>query len=83
MRLLADEHIPFPSIRLLRDAGHDVASVAEATSSARDVEVLAQARTEDRILLTFDSDFGVLLFVNRQPPPRGVVYFRYAQAVCN
>jgi predicted nuclease of predicted toxin-antitoxin system len=79
MRLLADEHIPLPSIRLLREAGHAVEAVAEVQSGISDPNVLAQARDSERLLLTFDSDFGKLLFVEQQPPPLGVVYFRFAQ----
>ena len=79
MRFLADEHIPLASIRLLRDAGHDVISVIESAPSANDPNVLERARDADCILLTFDSDFGRLLFVERRPPPPGVVYLRFAQ----
>lgn len=79
MRFLADEHIPLASIRMLREAEHDVVSVAETAPSADDPTVLARARKTDRILLTFDSDFGRLLFVELEPPPAGVVYLRFAQ----
>ncbi len=79
MRFLADEHLPLPSIRLLREAGHDVTAVAEQAPGVNDPNVLAQACESDRILLTFDSDFGRLLFIEQQPPPLGVVYLRFAQ----
>jgi predicted nuclease of predicted toxin-antitoxin system len=62
LRLLADENIPSPSIALLREAGHDVLAVWEVMRGASDREVLRQAIHEDRIILTFDRDFGRLLF---------------------
>jgi predicted nuclease of predicted toxin-antitoxin system len=79
MRFLADEHIPLPSIRLLREAGHEVESIAERAPGVEDASVLDRARRRGRILLTFDSDFGRLLFIEGRPPPLGVVYLRFAQ----
>ncbi|CAN5700733.1 hypothetical protein BH23CHL2_BH23CHL2_10020 [soil metagenome] len=32
---------------------------------------------ERRILLTFDRDFGELIFVHGYPPPPAIVYFRF------
>lgn len=77
MRLLADENIPRPSIHLLRDAGHDVDAVAELGAGMPDVEVLSQAQADERILVTFDRDFGELLYRREGPVPTGVVYLRF------
>ena len=41
MRFLADENVPLPSIRVLREAGWDVEAVAEFAAGAPDVAVLA------------------------------------------
>lgn len=46
MKLLADENFPFPSIRLLRQAAYDIASISEDASGIEDVEVLARAVDE-------------------------------------
>ncbi|QJR36517.1 DUF5615 family PIN-like protein [Gemmatimonas groenlandica] len=54
MRLLADENVPLPSIFALRTAGMDVAAATEDAPGASDREVLARARREGRVLLTFD-----------------------------
>lgn len=77
MRFLADENFPRASIQLLRDGGHDVRSVQEATLGASDIDVLHLARAERRTLLTFDRDFGSLVFVKRIPPPPAVILFRF------
>ncbi len=37
-------------------------------------EVLARAVDEQRIILTFDRDYGELIYRFRLPPPKGVIY---------
>ncbi|WP_174279873.1 DUF5615 family PIN-like protein [Sphingomonas bacterium] len=76
MRLLADENLPGLLVRALRDAGHDVLSASETFPSAADEAVLDRARTEARILVTFDADFGRMIFAERRVPPPGVLYLR-------
>ena len=38
------------------------------------------AEREKRVILTFDRDYGELLFRHRLGRPRGVIYFRYDPA---
>jgi predicted nuclease of predicted toxin-antitoxin system len=76
LRLLANENFPGPLIRELRRRGHDVASVKELMRGATDREVLEQARQDDRLLVTFDKDFGELAFRSRLPAGSGVILFR-------
>lgn len=76
MKLLIDENLPRSMVERLREAGHDVAYVADDWSGLRDSDVLALARDEDRILITFDRDFGELVFRHRLPPPSSIVYLR-------
>ena len=52
------------SLRLL---GHDVLYVSEAAAGLNDVDVIALATSEKRILLTEDKDFGDLAVVPRRP----------------
>ena len=73
---LADENFPGPSLRNLRAAGVDVAGVIEDAPGASDLEVLRRAADGERILLTFDRDFGELIFLRLAPAPPGVVYLR-------
>jgi len=40
--------------------------------------VLATARDEGRILLTFDRDVGELIYVQRVPAPTGIILLRPA-----
>ena len=75
MRWLADECVSAPLIHRLREHGHDVLYVAEASSGATDTAVLEFARAENRLLLTEDKDFGDLVFRSKMIAP-GVVLLR-------
>jgi predicted nuclease of predicted toxin-antitoxin system len=76
MRFLANENFPFPSIRLLRQQGYEVVSICEELGGIKDELVLAKAVKEKLIILTFDRDYGELIFKYGLEPPPAVVYFR-------
>lgn len=77
MRLLANENIPLATVEALREAGEDVLSVTEDSPGASDEVVIRWARQEGRIVVTFDRDYGELVFHHRLPPPAGVLYMRF------
>ena len=76
MRLLFDENMPAEAVAELRRAGHDVAFVTEEDPSAADADLLARAVREDRVLVSFDNDYGSLTYRDRLPATCGVVTFR-------
>lgn len=76
-RLLADENIPSACVLALRTAGFDVEAVSARMRGASDGQVLAAAREEGRWLLTFDRDYGELIFHRGLAPPPGVLYLRF------
>ena len=76
MRLLADENIPLAAVHALRAAGHDTAAIAEDSPGMSDGAVLERALTENRILLTFDRDFGALVYRSGATVPPGVILLR-------
>jgi predicted nuclease of predicted toxin-antitoxin system len=76
MRLLIDENYPRDGSRALVAAGHDVLRVADAAPAVDDRGVLDLARREARILVTFDSDFGELIYLHGEPAPPAVVLLR-------
>ena len=80
MRLLANENIPLVTVRMLRDAGWDVVAVSECAPSISDVEVLELARDQRRVLVTFDRDYGELIYARGHLPPIGLIYFRTVPA---
>jgi predicted nuclease of predicted toxin-antitoxin system len=79
MRLLANENFPGDAIAALRKAGHDVIWVRIDAPGISDPEVLAWAQAEDRILITFDKDFGELAFRAKLPATCGIIWFRIPQ----
>jgi predicted nuclease of predicted toxin-antitoxin system len=62
---------------LLSAAGHDVIVIALESPGISDETVLDRAVREGCILLTFDSDYGDLLYRKGLQPPEGVVYLRF------
>lgn len=78
MSFLANENVPLVSVHRLREAGHDVTAVAVEAPGSSDQAVLARAVAEGRVVLTFDRDYGELIYRRKLPTPAGVVYFRYA-----
>ncbi|ARV60106.1 hypothetical protein BZZ01_17070 [Nostocales cyanobacterium HT-58-2] len=80
MQFLANENFPRVSVIRLRSVGYDVVYITEDTPGIEDSEVLARALLERRIILTFDRDYGELIYRKRMRSPIGVVYFRYIPA---
>jgi predicted nuclease of predicted toxin-antitoxin system len=76
MRFLADENFPGAAVTALTAVGHDVVWVRASAPGASDADVLAWAGREQRILLTFDKDFGELSGRSTLPASCGVVLFR-------
>lgn len=77
MRFLANENVPLVSVRLLQEAGHNVVAIIEDAPGAKDERILARAASEQLIVLTFDRDYGELLYKRGLPAPSRVLYFRF------
>lgn len=76
MKFLADENFPRPALLVLRDAGNDVRSVAEESPGLSDEEVAEFCDWDERVLLTFDKDFGELVFRRGLRAGSAIVLFR-------
>ena len=74
MRFLADENLPQAAAKELARRGFDIVSIAVAAPGARDIDVIERARREQRVLLTFDKDFGEL--ARGRGAAHGIVLFR-------
>jgi predicted nuclease of predicted toxin-antitoxin system len=77
MRFVANENIPISSVRQIRAAGHEVLAVTESAPSITDADVLSWATQEAAIVLTFDRDYGELIYRHHAPAPAGIIYFRF------
>jgi predicted nuclease of predicted toxin-antitoxin system len=77
MKFLANENFPFPSIQLLRSNNYSVQSIAEDLPGIKDEKIIEIAVKENLIILTFDKDYGELIFKYSSLNPPDVVFFRY------
>jgi len=73
---LANENIPQKSIALLREKGFDVKSISEASPGISDIKVLQIAQEEQRTILTFDKDYGYLIYKKDITFTSGLIYFK-------
>jgi len=76
MKLLANENIPLASIPILRDNGYDIRHIGIDSSGIKDIEVLSLAISEGRTIITFDRDYGELIFKYQLKPKGGIIYLR-------
>ena len=73
---LANENVPAPLLQLLREQGLVVHAVGDLMPSASDNTVLAHAHQHSLWLLTFDRDYGELVFAGKAPAPPAILYLR-------
>ncbi len=71
MQFLANENIPSKSISILRNAGYDVIAIGEESPGISDRDILNRAQIEHRIILTFDRDYGELIYKRWKPSSSG------------
>jgi len=77
VNLLANENIPLRSIEALRRNDHDILAIAQTNPGLDDATVLQIATDQTRIILTYDHDYGELIFRRSLDVPPGVVLFRF------
>ena len=77
MKLLANENFPLQSVKILEAAGFDIKSVGLDYAGIMDSEVMDIAVSEERVIITFDRDYGELIFKKGYRPKAGVIYLRW------
>ena len=60
----------------MRAEGHDVTGVGIDAPGSSDTAVLAMANVLERTLITYDTDFGELIFHRNFPAESGVILLR-------
>lgn len=74
--ILVDENVHRDVVAYLRDAGHDVRTVADlGLIGHADIEIIRVSVSQNRIVLTHDSDFGTLAVASEESVV-GLVYVR-------
>ncbi|MDO8553377.1 MAG: DUF5615 family PIN-like protein [Candidatus Micrarchaeota archaeon] len=78
MKFLSDENIPTSLVKELRISGFDVKDIKEQKLfGMSDKNVLELAKSEDRIVLTYDKDF--LNLTNQTPfGHKGIIILRFS-----
>ncbi len=79
MQILADENIPRSTVQTLRESGHDVLWIREASPGITDPEVMHIAVDEQRIIVTFDKDFGELAVTGNTQNPPAIILLRISK----
>ncbi len=76
MKFLCDMGVSTSTARALRERGHDVLHLREkGLRKLPDPDIVEKARQEERVILTFDLDFGDLLTAGLHRSP-SVILFR-------
>ena len=76
MRILADENISEEVVIRLRASECDVRWAKETERGRGDSSLLELATREGRTLITYDKDFGDLVYRDGISAPHGVILFR-------
>lgn len=77
MKLLANENFPISSVKILAESGYDIIAVGLEFSGILDREVIELSISENRTIITFDRDYGELIFKIGYKPQSGVIYLRW------
>lgn len=75
MKFLADMGVSISTISSLREAGYDSVHLRdEGLLTMDDEDILNKARSEGRIVVTFDLDFGDLLAASGETLPSVIIF---------
>ena len=79
MKLLANENFPLASYKYLKNKGFDIVAIGIDYPGITDRHVLNIAIKEKRTKLTFDRDYGELLFKYNLKPSKGIIFLRLVE----
>jgi len=76
LKFLANENVPIASINYLKSKGFDITSMGVDDPGTADEHVMKLAMEQDRTIITYDSDYGELIFKRGFQPNAGVIFIR-------
>jgi predicted nuclease of predicted toxin-antitoxin system len=76
VRILANENFPGEAVTALQERGHDVVWVRTDAPASSDHTILERAQVENRVVITFDKDFGEMAFRWGLPASSGIILLR-------
>ena len=79
IRFLADENIPLEAVNSLKKEGIEIESISVIKPGIDDEEILEMANRENKVIITFDSDFGKFVFKDLNES-KGVIFLRILPA---
>ena len=77
MKFLANENVPISSVTYLKTHGFNITAIGIDNPSITDDEVMKIAIDEGRTIITYDSDYGELIFKHGYKPNAGVIFIRF------
>lgn len=80
MKFLADMGVSMSTVQILRAQGHDVVHLRdEKLGRLSDPAILKKARSEGRVVLTFDLDFADILAAGLHAHPSVIIFRLHIQ----
>lgn len=76
MKFLANENVPIASVNYLKSKGFDITSIGIDDPGTADEHVMKLAMKQERTIITYDSDYGELIFKHGFKPDAGVIFIR-------
>lgn len=73
---LANENFPQPSILIIIKAGYVVQSIQEDFPGINDLKVIELAKQNNQTILTYDKDYGEIIFKFSIIEPPSILFFR-------
>ena len=64
----------------MKSVGFDIKAIGIDNPSITDKEVIEIATEEERTIITYDKDYGELIFKHGQKPESGVIFIRQQPA---
>lgn len=76
LKFLADENIPLEVVSSLKKEGINIRSVIEIGYGLKDETILKLANKENMVIITFDKDFGEIVFKDRKKS-KGIILLQF------